>query len=119
MDTGDEKKNSSCKDGWRSVIIYIFRPLTDFFYYWFNCPSYTLMAQVILSFCYGLLLGPLASGIWILTWTNIIYEFFAFCFTRQYIVFVRAAVICASMLGWIVGRTLSQDEVMVHGKRFF
>lgn len=97
----------------------MFRPITSFVYNWFNDPGYTIMAQCIVSFCYGLLLGPWTSGVWILTWTNMIYETLSFCFTKVYNVFVRAAVICFSMLGWIIGRTLSIDEVMCHGKKWF
>jgi hypothetical protein len=115
----DLKGQSRQNFGFWYHVGYIFRPMLDFMYGWFNDPGYSLMAQAITSFCYGILLGPLSSGVWILTWTNIIYEIMAFAFTRNYNPFVRCTVICFSMFGWIIGRTLSQDEIMAHGTMYF
>lgn len=77
----------------------------------------TPMMQVITSFTFGVLLSPWSSGLFFLVVFIIIYEIFYYVFTkgdaRYYDSFTRCGVICSSILGYIVGRTLSGDEILI------
>ncbi len=86
---------------------------------WFCNDKYTPMAQVIVAFAYGVILSPWASGLFILIITIIIYETLLYIFTHgrvpYYNLFVRTGVICASIAGYIIGRTVSGDEILQDG----
>lgn len=79
----------------------------------------TAMVQVITSFAFGILLSPWGSGLFFLIVYIIIYEILYYIFTKGdpifYSVFVRTGVIYASILGFIVGRTLSGCNVLYEG----
>jgi hypothetical protein len=79
----------------------------------------TPMFQVITAFAFGVILSPWSSGLFFLVIFIIIYEIFLYIFThgdeRYWDSFTRCGVICASLLGFIVGRTLSGDEILVPG----
>lgn len=77
------------------------------------------MMQVIVSFVWGILLAPWSAGMIFLAASIILFEIFIYVFTKgnpkYYNTFVRTGVICSSVLGFIVGRTLSGDEVCKPG----
>jgi hypothetical protein len=77
------------------------------------------MAQVVIAFAYGVLLSPWSSGLFILIITIILYEILLYIFThgdpRYFNVFVRTGVISASILGYLIGRTASGDEILYEG----
>lgn len=86
---------------------------------WFCNDKYTPMAQVVIAFAYGVLLSPWSSGLFILIMTIIIYEILLYIFThgdpRYFNLFVRTGVICASICGYLIGRTASGDEILYEG----
>ena len=86
---------------------------------WFQNEKNTAMVQVISSFCFGILLSPWSSGLFFLVIYTILYEIIYYIFTKgdpfYYSVFVRTGVICSSILGFIVGRTLSGCQVLNAG----
>lgn len=86
---------------------------------WFQNEKNTAMVQVLTSFCFGILLSPWSSGLFFLMIYIIIYEILYYIFTKGdpmfYSVFVRTGVIYASILGYIVGRTLSGCCVLYEG----
>lgn len=86
---------------------------------WFKNEKYTPMAQIIVSFAYGVVLSPWGSGLFFLVVSLIFYELFyavcTGCDPRYYNPYTRTGVIYASILGWIVGRTLSGDPVLKEG----
>lgn len=86
---------------------------------WFCNEKYTPMAQVIIAFVWGVALSPWSSGIFILIWSIILYELAYYIFTHGdphfYNLSIRPAVISASVLGYIIGRTLSGDEILYEG----
>lgn len=95
------------------------QPFADWLHDWFCNEKYTPMAQVIVSLVWGILLSPWSSGLFFLIVFIIIYEIMYYLFTRgdpkYYDVFVRTAVICAAVLGYILGRTLSGDDILHEG----
>ena len=97
----------------------LWQPFAGWLGGWFRNPKYTAMAQVITAFVWGLLFSPWASGIFVLTIFIIIYELLAYIFTKgdpvYFDPFTRAAVVCSYVLGYIVGRTLSEDEILKKG----
>jgi hypothetical protein len=94
-------------------------PISQFFCDWFCNDKYTPMAQVIVALTWGILLAPWSSGLIFLVISIIFYEFFYYLFTRgrppYYNLFVRTGCIMASILGYIIGRTLSQDDILMTG----
>lgn len=97
----------------------LWQPLAGWIEWWFCNPKCTPMAQVIMSLAWGVLLSPWSSGIFFLIAFIIVYELFYYIFTRgdplYYNVFVRTGVICASIAGFIIGRTAAGDEVLIEG----
>lgn len=95
------------------------QPWTDWLHSFFCNPKCTPMTQIIMSFAWGVLLSPWSSGLFFLFIFTIIYEILYYIFTqgdpRYYNTEVRAGVICASILGYIVGRTLSGDNILEEG----
>lgn len=77
----------------------------------------TVVAQAIISFCFGLLLAPYGSGIFIVAVMALIKEICTMMFTDNYYqsAFSRAGVVCSSFTGWIVGRAISGLDVMTEG----
>lgn len=63
----------------------------------------------------GILFSPWSSGLFWLAIITIIYEILYYIFTngdpRYYILFVRTAAICSSILGYICGRMLCNLEI--------
>ena len=94
-------------------------PLTQWLETWFCNPKYTPMAQVIVAIVWGIILSPWSQGLIFLVASVIAYEVAFYLFTRNhpqcYNNFTRTGVICASILGYIVGRTLSVDEILISG----
>ena len=86
---------------------------------WFQNEKYTPMAQVIVAFAFGALLSPWGSGLFFLLVFILIYELLYVIFTwanpRYWQPEIRGAAAMASILGWIVGRTVAGDEVLVPG----
>lgn len=104
---------------------------------WFQNEKYTPMAQVIVAFVFGILLSPFSSGLFFLTVFIVVYEILYYLFInpltvvpyggyddplgqnnynpRCYNIFVRVSVMIASILGFIVGRTLSGDNILQEG----
>jgi len=95
------------------------QPYADWIYWWFCNEKYTPMAQVLIALIWGVLLSPWASGLFFLFFFIIVYEILYYIFTRgdpkYYNVFVRVGVIYASIFGYILGRTLSGDEILYEG----
>lgn len=103
---------------------------------WFQNPKYTPMAQVIFAFVFGILLGPWGSGLFFLVVFTIFYEIAYYLFInpdivvpfadlsgrnynpKVYIIFLRVGIMLSSILGFIVGRTLSEDEILYEGVPF-
>lgn len=92
------------------------QPWTYWLKWWFCCDYYTAMAQAIVSFTIGVLFSPWSSGIFWLSIYIIINEILTYAFTkgdpRYFNSFVRCAVVCSSLLGYICGRTLAQKEII-------
>jgi len=86
---------------------------------WFQNDKNTPMVQVITAFIWGILLSPWSSGLIALFASILIFEILTYLFTkgdpRYYNVFVRTGVICSSILGFIIGRTLSCTNVCEPG----
>lgn len=97
----------------------LWQPFANFITNWFCNPKNTPMFQVIISLVFGILLSPWSSGLFFLVIFIIAYEILYYIFTKgnplYYNVFVRTSVILASILGFIIGRTLSGDEVLQEG----
>lgn len=97
----------------------VMEPFASWLHALFCNDKNTPMFQVITSFTFGVILSPWSSGLFFLTIFIILYEIFFYIFThgdqRYYDSFTRCGVICASLLGFIVGRTLSGDEILVPG----
>lgn len=83
--------------------------------YFFNNPNYTPMAQVFVSLIFGLLLSPWSYGLFFLIIFLIVYEFLYYLYSPYHNLFVRTGVIMSCLLGFIIGRTLSQDEIILIG----
>ena len=75
------------------------------------------LGQVIISFCFGLLLAPYGRGLFLIAITQLINEILNYVFSDDYIhqTLVRAGVISAAFSGWIIGRWLAGMEVLVDG----
>jgi 4-hydroxybenzoate polyprenyltransferase len=97
----------------------LLEPIASWLHAWFCNDNYTAMAQVIVALTLGILLSPWSSGLFFLIIFIILYELFYYIFTkgnpRYYNVFVRTGVIFASIFGYILGRTLSGDEILTEG----
>lgn len=75
---------------------------------WFKNPCYNEFTQLVSAFCLGVILSPWSYGIkWFLAFI-IVYEFvFGFIVNFQmpyWRPLARIGIICASILGWILGR---------------
>lgn len=86
---------------------------------WFCNRKYTPMAQVIVALTYGVLLAPWSYGLIFLVISIVAYEVAFYIFTRRspqcYNLFVRTGVIFASIFGYLLGRTLSGDDILMTG----
>lgn len=95
------------------------QPFSDWLHNWFCNDKYTAMAQVIVAIVWGILLSPWSSGLFALVIFIIIYELMYYIFThgdpKYYDLFTRTASIFASILGFIIGRTLSCDNILYEG----
>lgn len=95
------------------------QPIASWLHAWFCNANYTPMAQVIVALSWGILLSPWSSGLFFLIIFIILYELFYYIFTKgdplYYNLFVRTGVIFASIFGYILGRTLSCDEILADG----
>jgi hypothetical protein len=69
----------------------------------------TVLSQAIVSFCFGLLLAPYGSGIFVVAVMALIKEICTMMFTDNYYesAFARAGILCSSFSGWIIGRAIS------------
>ena len=87
--------------------------------YYFQSDKYSPVAQTIFSFTIGVLISPWSSGLFFLIVFIIVYDILLYIFChghpRYYDVFTRAGVILGSILGWIIGRTISGDEILKPG----
>jgi hypothetical protein len=99
--------------------IELVEPFATWIHNWFCNDKYTPMAQIIVSTSWGILLSPFSSGLFFLLVFIIFYEILYYIFTKgdpkYYNSFVRVGVICGSIFGYIVGRTLSGDEILEEG----
>lgn len=97
----------------------LWQPYANWIHWWFCNEKYTPMAQLFIALVWGVLLSPWASGLFFLFFFIIVYEILFYVFTqgdpRYYNVFVRVGVIYASIFGYILGRTLSGDEILYEG----
>lgn len=95
------------------------QPLSDWLHFWFCNEKYTGMAQVIVSIVWGILLSPWSSGLFALVVFIIIYEMMYYIFThgdeKYYDIFIRTSCIFASIFGFLLGRTLSCDNILYEG----
>ena len=95
------------------------QPYANWIRWWFCNDKATPMAQLLISLVWGVLLSPWASGLFFLLVFIIVYEILYYVFTkgdpRYYNVFVRVGVIYASVFGYILGRTLSGDDILYEG----
>lgn len=95
------------------------RPYTNIFRWWFCNEKFTPMAQILVSLVWGVLLSPWSSGLFFLVIFIIIYEILYYIFTRgnplYYNIFTRTGVIYCSIFGYILGRTLSGDNILEEG----
>lgn len=95
------------------------QPFADWIHNWFCNEKYTAMAQVIIAIVWGILLSPFSSGLFALVVFIIIYEIMYYLFThgneKYYDTLTRTASINASIFGFIIGRTLCQDEILYEG----
>ena len=95
------------------------QPYANWIHSWFCNEKYTPMAQVLIALVWGVLLSPWASGLFFLFFFIIFYEILYYVFTRgdpiYYNLFVRVGVIYSSIFGYILGRTLSGDNILHEG----
>lgn len=95
------------------------QPLASWIQYWFCNEKNTPMAQVLIALVLGILLSPWGSGLFFLVIFIILYEILYYIFThgdpKYYNIFVRVGIIYASIFGYILGRTLSGDEILYEG----
>lgn len=86
---------------------------------YFNNIAYTPAMQVVVAFAYGILLGPLASGLFLLIVSLFFYEWLYYILTRgqpdMWQLETRVGVIMSSILGYIIGRTIVKAEVLKEG----
>ena len=86
---------------------------------YFQNAKYTRMFQVIFSLAFGIILAHWGSGLFFLVVFLIFYELAYYIFTGgnplYWDHFTRVGVIMASILGWIVGRSLLGDPVLKEG----
>ena len=77
--------------------------------------NYTIFAQVVVSFAFGLLLSPWTSGLYFLIIYALIYEVFFYLFTKgespYYSFEERVLVIFFYIFGYIFGRILCTRDV--------
>lgn len=99
--------------------MYRLEPFATWINGWFCDERNTRMAQAISAMTFGILLSPWGSGLFFLVVSIIIGEILAYIFTggdpRYYNTFTRASVVYCSIFGYIVGRTLSGDEILKEG----
>lgn len=85
----------------------------------FRSKGYTPTAQVISSFCVGILFSPYSWGLLYFVMFMIIFELLEYIFTQGdpefYQVTTRLGVICGYFLGWIIGRRAAGLEVLGSG----
>ena len=86
---------------------------------YFQSEECTPMFQIIFAFVYGVLLSPWSSGIFFLVVFALIYEIIFYLFTfgdpRYWQSETRVSVVAASFFGWIIGRTVYQQDVLKSG----
>jgi len=108
--------NSIDKIYWHKDLL---EPFATWIHEWYCNEKYTPMAQVIVAFAWGVLLSPWSSGLFwlviliIINW--ILYYIIAGKYPRHYNVFVRTGVMFSSIFGYILGRTLSCDLILMSG----
>lgn len=99
--------------------VVLFEPYADWIHAWACNENSTPMMQVILAFSFGVILSPWSYGLFFLFVGIIFYEIFLYVFThgneRYYDVFTRCGVIYASILGYIIGRTITNMDVLNEG----
>jgi len=83
-------------------------------------PSYASPLALILgSLCIGILLSPFGSGVFFLALFLIIWEvlFYGYCLYNQYdwCAPVRITALLAYVLGWIIGRSVTNNHPMEPG----
>lgn len=86
---------------------------------WFQNDATSPLANVILAFCLGVLWSPWGRGLFFLIVTIIVYEILFYIFTGGDPLYwqsdIRATVINAGVLGWIVGRQASGKNILEEG----
>lgn len=86
---------------------------------WFCNEKYSPVFQYISAFVLGVLVAPWSSGLFFLIVFIIVYELAYYTYThgnpKYYSAEVRAGVILASVLGWIMGRAVSDDNIFQDG----
>ena len=97
----------------------LWQPWAGFLQSWFCNINYSPMAQFIISIIWGILLSPWSSGLFFLVVFILVYEILYYVFTKgnplYYNVFVRTSVIYGSIFGYILGRTVSGDQILYEG----
>ena len=97
----------------------LWEPFAGWLKWWFCNERCTPVAQIIIAFAWGVLLSPWSSGLFALTIFIILHEILYYLFThgdpKYYSVFIRTGVIYTSIFGYILGRTLSGDDVLQEG----
>ena len=87
--------------------------------WWFQNENYTKMAQVISSLVLGILFSPFSYGLFFLFVFLIFYEILYYIFTlgdpKYYDVETRVGVINGYILGYIIGKTATGQEVLNEG----
>lgn len=82
----------------------------------FNNPTYTPMAQLLLSVFWGILLSPFSRGIAYLLISIVVGEILMYVFCNgkyPWIPQIRAAVVCGSFFGFILGRSIGCEHSKV------
>lgn len=87
---------------------------------WLRSFKYAPMSLIILSFASGVLFGPWSWGIFPLLLFIVAYEFLYYFLTwgnnEHWQVMMRCVVILATLLGWIISRTIfNPDNVIFPG----
>lgn len=88
------------------------------------CDRYnSFLFLCITYFTYGIILSPFSFGFALLIVSFIIYEIFFYIYTRGNLLFwnprQRGFLFILTILSWIIGRTLSGDNILEDGINFF
>ena len=111
---------NSCGISLPIILEEVFRPIATVINKFFCNPCNTPMSQFMFAIFWGILFSPWSSGLFYLFAFGIFYELAYYIFTKgdpcYYNVFVRTAVNCAAVFGYIIGRTLTGDDILDEGE---